>query len=614
MFQNFQSVADPTAVPPRVAALRARLDEAGLDGVLIPRADRHQGEYVAPCDERLRWISGFDGSAGLAAVLRQSAALFVDGRYTTQAARQAPTDLFEIVKVPDARHTTWLKEALGGLEAPRLAIDPTLHTIDGVSSLKAAMETLGGTLVYTPDNLIDGLWKDRPTAPDGPLRVQSVALAGRTAADKIAEMQSALVAAGQAGTVLTATDSVAWLLNLRSSDLPHTPSVRAFALVPATGKVQLGLDADRVPAGADHASFEAVGEAGFLAALTELASSSCDASKGVTSGAIRLDPAQTGVDVADQITAAGGTVVHGRDLALDPKAAKTDAEIAGSRAAHLRDGVAMTRFLAWLSQAAPSGGVSEITAAQTLEGFRRDTGALVDISFDTISGAGPNGAIVHYRVTEATDAALTPGSLYLVDSGGQYRDGTTDITRTIAVGTPSAQMRSDYTRVLKGHIAVSTARFPAGSRGVDLDPFARRALWEAGLDYDHGTGHGIGSFLSVHEGPASISKRGMVALVPGMILSNEPGLYRVGQYGIRIENLVLVEPASEIAGGERAMLSFETLTLAPYDRALIDTSLLTADEVNWLNAYHARVRDALTPMLDEATVGWLDGATAPFVG
>ena len=536
------------------------------------------------------------------------AALFVDGRYTVQAKVQTPGDLFAFLPIPGSTYADWLIEVADGKGAV-IGYDPWLHSIAEIARATEKLANHSIRLKATPRNLIDRVWgRGRPAPPLEPVIVQPVSLAGEAAEEKIQRLQDELVADGQDAAVFTAPDSICWLLNIRGSDVAHNPVALCFAILPAKGKVELFIAPEKLDEAARvhlKPSARLFKPDDFKARLQALKAA------GKT---VRVHRETCPVWIGRQL---GGskTIVDGSDLCLLPKAIKNKVEIRGMRTAHKRDAVAMCQFLAWLDKEAPKGNVDEIAAAQKLEGFRTLTNKLREISFDTISGSGPNGAIVHYRVTNETNRKLGKGELYLVDSGAQYADGTTDITRTIAVGKPTDEMRDRFTRVLKGHIALATASFPEGTRGVDLDPFARRALWDAGLDFDHGTGHGVGSFLSVHEGPQSISKRSMVELQPGMIISNEPGFYKEGGFGIRIENLVLVQPLKKPAGGTRAMMSFETLTLAPIDRRLIDVALLTTAERAWLNAYHARVWDEIGPKLGDAErPGWkrLVGRFEPF--
>ena len=602
MFQSFEEISSLSAVPERVRALRRELKSRKLKGFLVPHSDEHQDEFLPPSAERLRWLTGFTGSAGAAIVLEDVAVLLVDGRYTLQARAQTDTTLFEVLQTPEAKASKWLTAKLpkGGA----LGYDPSLHTIKEIERLTESLGKAGIRLEPQANNPIDLLWQDRPAPSSSPVVPHGLEFSGRSAAEKIAEVQERLRRDRADAVLLTLLDSVAWLFNIRGADISHSPLALAFALVPARGKPALFIDPAKV---GDNVR-------GHLRDAVELLPpDALDArlkSLGQKGARVRLDPETTPVRFKQVLEAAGAKIVAGEDPCILPKAIKTTAEIKGARAAHLRDGAAVSRFLAWLDEYSPSGRVDEISAAMKLEDFRRESGELKDISFDSISAAGPHGAVVHYRPTTVSNLKLKPRSLYLIDSGGQYADGTTDITRTIAIGTPSAEMRRHYTLVLKGHIAIAAARFPKGTRGQDIDSFARRPLWEAGLDFDHGTGHGVGSYLSVHEPPQRISRHGTVELQPGMILSNEPGLYREGEYGIRLENLVLVTPPAAIKGGTREMLGFETLTLVPFDRRLIDPSLLTRDELAWLNAYHAEVRRKIEKLLKGSSRSWLRDATA----
>jgi Xaa-Pro aminopeptidase len=598
VFQTFESHASPDQGPPRLAALRLKLAEAGLDGFLIPRADVHQGEYVAARDERLQWLTGFTGSAGFCIVLPELAGVFIDGRYRTQVKAQVDLGAFTPVPWPEVKPGAWIREHLA---AGKLGFDPWLHSRDEIEKLEKELEGSGVTLSRVTDNPVDAIWPDQPGAPKGKVFVQPDTLAGDSAAAKRARLAEGLQKAGQKAAVLTLPDSICWLLNIRGADVPKNPVVHAFAILHDDAQVDLFID----PAKLDDAlrAFLADGirlhdPADFAAALQRLA------------GPVLLDKTSAPLAVADILTAAGGTLVWGDDPCRLPKACKNAAEIAATREAHLRDGAAMAEFLCWLDDQAPKGGLTEIAAVQALEGFRRATNALHDISFDTICGAGPNGAIMHYRVTEETNRPVRQGELLLVDSGAQYVDGTTDITRTVAIGDPGDEARDCYTRVLQGMIAISRVRFPTGLAGRDIDALARYPLWLAGQDYDHGTGHGVGAFLSVHEGPQRISRISEVPLEPGMILSNEPGYYREGAFGIRLENLIVVEPAPAM-GDNRAQLSFETLTWVPFDRRLIRVDVLAPGERDWLNAYHAGVLEKLAARVSGATLEWLTQACAP---
>ena len=602
-FQTFEDTTDRAAVAGRVAALRARLDQENLSGFVIPRADRHQNEYVAPCDERLAWLTGFSGSAGLAIVLTDKAALFVDGRYTLQAAEQTDTSVFEVVPIADTPPEVWLTANLPSGAA--LGFDPWLHTADGAERLAKACESVNAALLPVSSNPIDAIWNERPAPPLGRVVLHDLKFAGEAAESKLARIRAEIKKLKANALVVTDPHAVAWAFNIRGSDVAHTPLVLAFAIVPAEGRPTLFVDSRKL----DNAVRYPIEK---LADVREPdAFENALAALGYTGGIVRLDSATVADAVRRIVSGAGGKPVRGIDPITAMKAVKNAAEITGARAAHLRDGAAVTRFLAWLALEAPSGNLSEIEAVEALENFRRDTGALKDISFPTISGSGPNGAIVHYRVTEKTNRRVSPGELFLIDSGAQYEDGTTDITRTVAIGEPAKEMRDRFTRVLKGHIAIARAVFPEGTSGAQLDSFARAPLWSAGLDFDHGTGHGVGSYLSVHEGPARISKLGTAVLKRGMILSNEPGYYKAGAFGIRIENLVLVIEAPQVAGSERPLNAFETLTLAPIDRTLINPAMLDPGETGWLDSYHARVRTTLSPLVDNKTQAWLELATKP---
>ena len=591
--------------PARLALLRAELARRGLAGFIVPRADEHQGEYVPQRGQRLAWLTGFTGSAGAAVVLMDRAAVFVDGRYTLQAAAQVDAGLYEICHLIEEPPARWIASAAAAGDV--IGFDPWLHTPLEVERLRAAVERAGGSLRATEGNPLDAVWQGQPPPPIAPVEPQPLEFAGEAADAKRARLGAALKAEGVAAAVLTMPESIAWLLNIRGGDVPHTPLPLSFAILRADGTVALFIDRRKLAPGLERhlgngVAIEPPERLG--AALDELA----------REGRVQADPATASAWVFDRLAAAGGTVHRAADPCLLPKSCKNPVELDGTRAAHRRDGAAVTKLLAWLAREAPSGKLREIAASDRLEAFRRAGEHFRDLSFPTISGAGSNGAIVHYRAMPETEKRLEPGNLYLLDSGAQYLDGTTDITRTIAIGTPTAEMRDRFTRVLKGHIALATARFPAGTTGAQLDPLARRSLWQAGLDYDHGTGHGVGSYLSVHEGPQRISKApNAQALLPGMIVSDEPGYYKTGAYGIRIENLIVVQKwePPEGEGEGRDMLCFETLTLAPIDRALVDSALLDRDERDWLNAYHARVRAEIGPLVDPDTASWLDQATAP---
>lgn len=598
MFQDFEATTDPAQGPPRLAALRAHLAARGVDGFLVPRSDAHQGEYVAARDERLAWLTGFTGSAGFAIVLPGVAGVFIDGRYRVQVRQQVDTAAFTPVPWPETKPADWLRAQLPG--GGRVGFDPWLHTDEEVGRIEAGLE--GSGIVLEPmQNAVDAVWPDQPPPPMGAAFAHPLHLAGRSAADKRADLAAGLRAAGQRAAVLTLPDSICWLLNIRGADVPRNPVLHAFAVLHDDARATLFADAAKFPDAVrahlgPHVTLRP--PAAFVPALHTLP------------GPVRVDRATAPLAVSRELAEAGVAVAWGDDPCRLPKATKSPAEIAGMREAHLRDGAAMAEFLCWLDAAAPRGGLTEIAVVRALEGFRRATGTLHDLSFDTICGAGPHGAVIHYRVTGATDRALGRDEILLVDSGAQYADGTTDITRTIALGDPGAEARACYTRVLRGLIAISRARFPRGLAGRDIDPLARQFLWAAGQDYDHGTGHGVGAFLSVHEGPQRLSRLSEVPLAPGMCLSNEPGYYREGAFGIRLENLIVVAEAPPL-GDMRAQHCFETLTWVPFDRRLIDAGVLAPEEREWLDTYHAEVAARLTPRLSPAARDWISAATAP---
>lgn len=605
MLQDFDAPTGPDAGPARLAALRAALVDAGLTGFLVPRADAHQGEYVAECDARLAWLTGFTGSAGFVAVLPDRAGLFVDGRYRVQARAQTDAASFTVVPWPDTKLAAWLRDA-----APpeaTIGFDPWLHTVREIDALRRDLAGSGITLVEhaTP---VDALWTDRPAPPSAPAHAHPDLLSGRSAADKRGALAADLRAAGHDCAVLTQPDSIAWLLNIRGGDIARIPVVQAFAVLHADGRVDLFTDPDKTRKLVDHLGPEVAVHplADFAPALRRM------------TGQVRIDRDSAPLAVQLALAEAPGRSVPGRDPCALPKATKTAAELAGADAAHLRDGAAMAEFLCWLDGRKArlnTDPLTEIDCVTELERCRTATGKLRDISFDTIAGTGPNGAIVHYRVTRDTNRTVAPGDLLLIDSGGQYEDGTTDITRTIAMGDIPADARAAFTRVLQGMIAISRARFPHGVAGRDLDALARAPLWHAGQDYDHGTGHGVGSYLSVHEGPQRLARSGMEPLLPGMILSNEPGYYRDGAFGIRIENLIVVEPAPALPGGDphREWLGFRTLTHVPIDRAALDPDLLSPAEIAWLDAYHAETCRRLAPHLSPGARDWLVAATRPLL-
>ncbi|GGB39304.1 aminopeptidase [Sphingomonas metalli] len=586
----------------RLAALRERLRADGLDGFVVPLTDEHMSEYVGSYAQRLAWLTGFEGSAGTAVVLAERAAIFTDGRYTLQVREQVSGEDWDYVPVPQVPVAAWL-----GDHAPagaRIGYDPWLHTAAWVDEVRAALSAREAALVPVAANPVDAIWADRPAPSPARLTVQPDALAGASSPEKRATIGDWLGKQGADALVLSALDSIAWLLNIRGTDVAHTPVALAFAIVHADGATDLFVAPDKVDATVRQHLGNAVrvrDRADFAAALGDFAGQR-----------VAVDPAGSVAAIADALVAGGAKLLPARDPVLLAKAIKNPVEIAGHRAASARDGAALCRFLRWAEETCPAGTETELSAAARLLAFRQEGGRLLDTSFATISATGAHGASPHYHVTEASDAPIRPGDLYLIDSGGQYADGTTDVTRVIPIGAPTPEMRDRFTRVLKGHIAIATAVFPDGTPGAQIDGFARRPLWEAGLDYGHGTGHGVGAYLSVHEGPQRIAApnypggQSLEPLRAGMMLSNEPGYYKPGEYGIRIENLVLVEPRT-IPGGDpdRAMLGFETLTFAPIEREMIDPALLTDDELSWINGYHAAVTKIIGPELDEDDRAWL---------
>jgi Xaa-Pro aminopeptidase len=602
LFQTFEEPEIGVALTARLSAFREELARRNLTGFVVPRADQQQNEYVAPSEERLAWLTGFTGSAGLAIVLSREAAVFVDGRYTLQAGKQVDAKAWRVEPLVDPPPEAWLGRHLAA--GDRLGFDPWLHTSAAAERLAAACARAGAELIAVDSNPLDSVWTERPAPPLAPVTVHGTQFSGEAETDKLRRIWIEIGKLGVDALVLSDSHAVAWTFNIRGGDVSHTPLPLSYALVPKTGRPTVFVDHRKLSNSArDHLERTAdVAEPDALTPkLTELAR---------TGASIALDSATAADALSRLISAAGGKPVRGNDPVSLLKAVKNITEIEGTRAAHRRDAVALARFLAWIDREAPTGALTEIDAVEALETFRRDTGALKDVSFPTISGTGPNGAIVHYRVTRKSNRRIAPGDLLLIDSGAQYEDGTTDVTRTIAIGQPTMEMRDRFTRVLRGHIAIARAVFPDGTTGAQLDTLARQFLWQAGIDFEHGTGHGVGSYLSVHEGPARISKLGTTPLRRGMILSNEPGYYKTDAFGIRIENLELVI-GTEVAGAEKPVNAFETLTLAPIDRRLIDLNMLTGDELSWLNDYHEKARHAVRPHVDEATKVWLDAATAP---
>jgi Xaa-Pro aminopeptidase len=597
----------------RLDALRRELKARGLAGFVIPISDEHMSEYVGGYAQRLAWLTGFGGSAGTAVVLADetlepAAAIFVDGRYTLQVRDQVDGRFYAYENVPQTSVAKWLGEHAP--EGAKIAYDPWLHGKGWVSAVSKALVEKGAELVPVDSNPIDTVWEDRPAPSAAPALVHDDRYAGQASEAKRASVSEWLTEKRLDAAVISALDSIAWLLNIRGSDVDRTPVTLSYVIARADGTADLFIeDAKVTPELRAHLgnAVRIAPRSAFVPALAELSGKR-----------VAVDPDNAVQAIFGALQDTGAEIVEERDPAILPKACKNEAEQAGQRAAQARDGAAESRFLHWLSVEAPKGSVDEMTAGEKLHQFRRETGDLRDLSFDTISGAGPNGAVVHYRVSEETNRPLEPSSVYLVDSGGQYPDGTTDITRTVWIGPGDApaEVRDRFTRVLKGNIALARAVFPRGTKGSQLDALARQFLWSAGLDYQHGTGHGVGSFLSVHEGPQRIAKSSGAQggteqeLLPGMILSDEPGYYKTGEYGIRIENLLLVEPR-EIAGAEGEFLGFETLTLAPIERALVDRELLSGEEVAWWNAYHARVLEVVGPLVDGDAKAWLTEQCRP---
>jgi Xaa-Pro aminopeptidase len=589
----------------RLKAVREGMARLGIDAFLVPHGDEFQNEYLPAYTERLAWLTGFTGSAGTAIVLASSAAIFVDGRYTVQVRAQTDASLWAPHHLIEDPPEDWLGRTL--LPGQVLGYDSWLVTPAQVDRLRGPVEAAGARLHAVAWNPLDQAWIGRPAAPLGVVRPQPLDFAGKSAADKRAEIGATLAKAKRAAAVITAADSIAWLLNIRGGDVPRTPLALSYATIDDQGRVDLFIDRRKLAPGLESH----LGNGVAVRPVEDLGAA-LDALAGST---VQVDPATVPAWIADRLTKAGAKLAQAVDPVTLPKALKNPIELEGMREAHRRDGVAMTRFMAWLDAAAPKGGLTEIGVADELERFRAESGKLEDLSFDSISAAGPNAALPHYHPDPESNLAIPEDSLYLIDSGAQYLDGTTDITRTVAIGTPNAEMRDRYTRVLKGHIALARAVFPMGTTGSQLDVLARHALWQVGVNYDHGTGHGIGCYLGVHEGPQRIAAvPNTQKLLPGMVISNEPGCYKPGCYGIRIENLVIVTPV-EIQGAEREMLGFETITLCPIDTRPIERHLLDDAEVTWLDAYHAKVRETLTPRLtDPAVIGWLEAATRPLGG
>lgn len=601
MRQTFDIKGGPQDGRAHLPLLRRELAAQGLDGFYVPHDDEFQNEYLPDANERLAWVSGFTGSFGSAFVFTDKAVLFADGRYTLQAADQTDPALFEVVGIPDPGAFGWLAQQ--SLAGKKVGYDPRLMSPNDVAALAAAAAKAGAELVAVSENPIDAAWKDRPAQPMAKVVPQPVKHAGVAHTDKLEAVGAQLARDGADAAVLTSPASLAWAFNIRGGDVSCTPLPLGRAILNADGSAELFIDEAKT----DGALRRHLGNRVTLRPLSKLE----EGLKGLSGKTVSLDPDVASAWFFDELKATGAKILRQRDPVAIPRACKNAAEIKGTTAAHARDGVALTRFLHWLDTEAQSGLVTEIEAVMKLEAFREDLGNLNDLSFPTISGAGPNGALPHYRVSTASNRKLERGSLFLVDSGGQYLDGTTDVTRTVPIGPPTEDMRRHYTLVLKGHIALAAVRFPPGTTGTHLDVLARHALWQAGLDYQHGTGHGVGVYLGVHEGPQRIAKPwNAVPLMPGMIVSNEPGYYREGAYGIRIENLQYVTPAEDIPGGEIAMLGFECLTFAPLSRDLIDVKLLTKEERKYVNDYHKRVLKLLGRKLDGEVKDWLKAACA----
>ncbi len=592
----------------RLKALREQLKADRLDGFVVPICDEHMSEYVGAYAQRLAWLTGFGGSAGTAVVLPEEAAIFVDGRYTLQVREQVDGKHWQYQSVPKTSVAAWLKDHAAS--GARIGYDPWVHTRTWVDAATKALAEKGAELVAVERNPLDAVWEDRPAPSPAKMAIHPDQFTGRSSAEKRADVADWLTEKGLDATIVSALDSVAWLFNVRGSDVDRTPVALSFAVVGQDGTADLYVAPEKL----DDAVRQHLGNAVRVHDRSEFA----PALQAFAGKKVAVDPERAVSAIFGALKAGGADIVELRDPTVLAKALKNPVEQAGHRAAQKRDGAALSRFLHWISVEAPKGGVTELSAAEKLQSFRAATGKLRDLSFDTISGAGPNGAVVHYRVSEETNRTLEPSSMYLVDSGGQYLDGTTDVTRTVWIGPgePTAEMKDRFTRVLKGHIALARAVFPAGTRGTQLDTLARQFLWAAGVDYAHGTGHGVGSFLSVHEGPQRIatSAGGQAGadepLAAGMFLSNEPGYYKTGEYGIRIENLILVEPR-EIESAEGEYFGFETLTFAPIDRVLVDTELMTRDELRWWDDYHAKVLDIVSPQLEGEAKAWLEAACAP---
>ena len=602
---------DTNSSEKRLKNLRVEMKIQNISGFIVPLADEHQGEYVPKNARRLAWLTGFTGSAGFAVILENKAAIFVDGRYALQVREQVNENLFDINSLDNNSFTTWITESL--VQGSVIGFDPWLHTSDGISKIKKIVEKTGGKLKALKINPVDTVWENRPKPPLTPVTLMDDTHTGQTSVAKREQISKILKKEGIEICVLTAPDSIAWLANIRGSDVPYTPFSLSFAIFHDNQTLNIYNDKRKFSQkilSEIETGITIFPRENFIPKLQEI---------GKENRKVGVDLSSAAEIITYTLKKSGATINRFTDPCQLPKAKKNSVELDGMRRAHVRDGVALTRFLAWLEENAPSGNLTELSASKKLEGFRREEKFIQGLSFPTISGSGPNGAIVHYNVTEESNRTLSQNSLYLIDSGAQYIDGTTDVTRTIAIGKPTAEMKDRFTRVLKGHIAIAMAIFPPGTTGSQLDILARNPLWEIGLDYDHGTGHGVGSYLSVHEGPQRISKiPNYVALEPGMVLSNEPGYYKKGEYGIRVENLVAVaetpslDPLDPISK-KQSSLCFETLTLAPLDLSLVEKNLMTRSEIDWLNEYHLNVRETLLPLLDKKTQTWLKIRSAELV-
>ncbi|ELB2059088.1 aminopeptidase P family protein [Vibrio parahaemolyticus] len=585
----------------RVNAIREWLAQHNIDALLIPHEDEYLGEYVPAHNERLHWLTGFTGSAGAAVITKDKAAIFVDGRYTVQVTKQVPNELFEYRHLIEEPALDWIQDNLTANAS--VAIDPRMHSS---AWLDMAQAKLAGKLELNilSSNPIDALWHDRPAPVVSDVRLMPTEAVGQSSESKRKEIAQLVTKAGADSAVITALDSICWLLNVRGLDVSRLPVLLSHAILHADSSVEYFLDPARLPA-----EFAAHVGTGVTVHHPEALQSRLEAMSGKK---VLLDPAISNAWFKLVLQNAGASVIAAADPCLMPKAAKNEVEIAGMKACHIRDGVAMSKFLCWLDAEVAAGNLhDEATLADRLEAFRKEDPTLMDLSFDTISAAGGNAAMCHYNhENQPEPGKLELNTLYLVDSGGQYLDGTTDITRTIAIGQPSAEMIKQFTLALKGHIGVARARFPKGTRGYQIDTLARQHLWAEGYDYDHGTGHGVGHFLSVHEGPASISKKQIdVPLTEGMVLSNEPGYYRADAFGIRIENLELVVETP--TNGDFPVLSFESLTRCPIDKRNINVDMLTRPELAWLNDYHQKVWEQISPLVDGEVKEWLREATLP---